>query len=98
MKILHMKTSCRLVRGPMCAARHSCQHYNIKISFSALPVVAANRLYSISLPNKLNISFNYHNFLILYMLGYLPYLPKLYKHMLSQRNKVLFKETEKKSA
>jgi hypothetical protein len=46
-------------------------------------------MYSVSLPNKLNVSFSYPTFLMIYMLGYFPYLPKLYFHMLRQRAKVL---------
>ena len=66
--------------------------------YSVLPIITATGMYSLSLPNKWNVAFNYPIFLMLYMAGYVPYLPKLYMHMMKQRSKMLGKaEGEKKS-
>lgn len=40
--------------------------------YAALPYVRQAGLYSISLPNKYNFSFDYHAFLILVMISYIP--------------------------
>lgn len=40
--------------------------------YAALPYVRRSGLYSISLPNKYNFSFDYHAFLILIMISYIP--------------------------
>ena len=40
--------------------------------YAALPFVRQAGLYSISLPNKYNFSFDYHAFLILIMISYIP--------------------------
>ncbi|KPP66821.1 PHS1 protein-like [Scleropages formosus] len=57
--------------------------------YSALPYVQKTGLYSITLPNKYNFSFDYHTFLILTMISYIPLFPQLYFHMMRQRKKVL---------
>ncbi|NWY00560.1 HACD2 dehydratase, partial [Nothoprocta ornata] len=57
--------------------------------YAALPFVRQSGLYSISLPNKYNFSFDYYTFLILIMISYIPIFPQLYFHMLHQRRKVL---------
>ncbi|NXB77052.1 HACD2 dehydratase, partial [Donacobius atricapilla] len=57
--------------------------------YAALPFVRQSGLYSISLPNKYNFSFDYYTFLILVMISYIPIFPQLYFHMLHQRRKVL---------
>ncbi|XP_038603194.1 very-long-chain (3R)-3-hydroxyacyl-CoA dehydratase 2 [Tachyglossus aculeatus] len=57
--------------------------------YAALPFVRRAGLYSVSLPNKYNFSFDYHAFLILVMLSYIPLFPQLYFHMLRQRRKLL---------
>ncbi|KAM4626655.1 very-long-chain (3R)-3-hydroxyacyl-CoA dehydratase 2 [Discoglossus pictus] len=57
--------------------------------YAALPYVKQTGLYSISLPNKYNFSFDYFTFLILVMISYIPIFPQLYFHMLHQRRKVL---------
>ncbi|KPP63997.1 very-long-chain (3R)-3-hydroxyacyl-(acyl-carrier protein) dehydratase 2-like [Scleropages formosus] len=48
--------------------------------YASLPHVQRTGLYSLTLPNKYNFSFDYHTFLILTM---------LYFHMLRQRRKIL---------
>ncbi|CAM2100624.1 very-long-chain (3R)-3-hydroxyacyl-CoA dehydratase 2 [Caretta caretta] len=66
--------------------------------YAALPFVRQAGLYSISLPNKYNFSFDYYTFLILVMISYIPIFPQLYFHMLHQRRKVLsYTEEHKKS-
>uniref|UniRef100_A0A8C5BIJ7 Very-long-chain (3R)-3-hydroxyacyl-CoA dehydratase n=1 Tax=Gadus morhua TaxID=8049 RepID=A0A8C5BIJ7_GADMO len=57
--------------------------------YAALPYVQKTGLYSITLPNKYNFSFDYYSFLILAMVSYIPLFPQLYFHMLRQRKKVL---------
>ncbi|KAJ8311282.1 hypothetical protein KUTeg_011167 [Tegillarca granosa] len=47
------------------------------------------QIYSYSLPNALNVSFNFHYFLIFFMLSYIPVFPQLYTHMLAQRKKII---------
>uniref|UniRef100_A0AAY4C1A3 Very-long-chain (3R)-3-hydroxyacyl-CoA dehydratase n=1 Tax=Denticeps clupeoides TaxID=299321 RepID=A0AAY4C1A3_9TELE len=57
--------------------------------YAALPYVQKTGLFSVTLPNKYNFSFDYYTFLILTMLSYIPLFPQLYFHMLRQRKKVL---------
>ncbi|KAJ8321885.1 hypothetical protein KUTeg_000356 [Tegillarca granosa] len=47
------------------------------------------QIYSYSLPNALNVSFNFYYFLIFFMLSYIPVFPQLYTHMLAQRKKII---------
>ncbi|XP_064597266.1 very-long-chain (3R)-3-hydroxyacyl-CoA dehydratase 2-like [Liolophura sinensis] len=64
--------------------------------YSALPIVKSSGIYSISLPNRANMSFNYFYFLIAIMLSYIPIFPQLYFHMIHQRKKMLGEPEEKK--
>ncbi|XP_076603452.1 very-long-chain (3R)-3-hydroxyacyl-CoA dehydratase 2 [Chaetodon auriga] len=57
--------------------------------YAALPYVQKTGLYSVTLPNKYNFSFDYYSFLILIMISYIPLFPQLYFHMIRQRKKVL---------
>ncbi|KAG7240337.1 hypothetical protein INR49_026908 [Caranx melampygus] len=57
--------------------------------YAALPYVQKTGLYSVTLPNKYNFSFDYYTFLILVMISYIPLFPQLYFHMIRQRKKVL---------
>ncbi|XP_029112694.1 very-long-chain (3R)-3-hydroxyacyl-CoA dehydratase 2-like [Scleropages formosus] len=57
--------------------------------YASLPHVQRTGLYSLTLPNKYNFSFDYHTFLILTMVSYIPLFPQLYFHMLRQRRKIL---------
>ncbi|NXJ03746.1 HACD2 dehydratase, partial [Odontophorus gujanensis] len=66
--------------------------------YAALPFVRQSGLYSISLPNKYNFSFDYYTFLILVMISYIPLFPQLYFHMLHQRRKVLSHTEEHKKS
>lgn len=62
--------------------------------YSALPFVRQTSLYSITLPNKWNFSFDYYTFLILVMISYIPLFPQLYFHMIHQRRKVIGSKEE----
>ncbi|XP_072469873.1 very-long-chain (3R)-3-hydroxyacyl-CoA dehydratase 2 [Notamacropus eugenii] len=64
--------------------------------YAALPFVRQASLYSISLPNKYNFSFDYYAFLILIMISYIPLFPQLYLHMIHQRRKILSHPEEHK--
>uniref|UniRef100_A0A3P9NPZ7 Very-long-chain (3R)-3-hydroxyacyl-CoA dehydratase n=1 Tax=Poecilia reticulata TaxID=8081 RepID=A0A3P9NPZ7_POERE len=59
--------------------------------YAALPFVRRSGMYSMRLPNKYNVSFDYYYFLIIVMLSYIPF-PQLYLHMLRQRRRVLHGE------
>ncbi|XP_016345562.1 very-long-chain (3R)-3-hydroxyacyl-CoA dehydratase 1-like [Sinocyclocheilus anshuiensis] len=59
---------------------------------AALPYVRRSGMYSLRLPNKYNVSFDYYYFLIIVMLSYIPLFPQLYFHMLRQRRRVLHGE------
>ncbi|KAM6461604.1 very-long-chain (3R)-3-hydroxyacyl-CoA dehydratase 2 isoform 1-T1 [Liasis olivaceus] len=66
--------------------------------YAALPFVRRSGLFSISLPNKYNFSFDYYTFLILVMISYIPIFPQLYFHMLHQRRKILSTTEEHKKS
>lgn len=57
--------------------------------FSSLHHVAKSGLYSLSMPNAINFGFDFHLFLIVVMLSYIPIFPQLYFHMIRQRKKVI---------
>ena len=40
--------------------------------YAALPIVRRTAMYSLRLPNKYNVSFDYYYFLIIAMLSYIP--------------------------
>ncbi|XP_030045790.1 very-long-chain (3R)-3-hydroxyacyl-CoA dehydratase 1 isoform X1 [Microcaecilia unicolor] len=60
--------------------------------YAALPYVQKTGMYSLRLPNKYNVSFDYYYFLLIVMAFYIPLFPQLYFHMLRQRRKVLLGE------
>uniref|UniRef100_A0A2K5QFT2 Very-long-chain (3R)-3-hydroxyacyl-CoA dehydratase n=1 Tax=Cebus imitator TaxID=2715852 RepID=A0A2K5QFT2_CEBIM len=60
--------------------------------YAALPYVKKTGMFSIRLPNKYNVSFDYYYFLLITMTSYIPLFPQLYFHMLRQRRKVLHGE------
>ncbi|XP_036376609.1 very-long-chain (3R)-3-hydroxyacyl-CoA dehydratase 1 isoform X2 [Megalops cyprinoides] len=60
--------------------------------YAALPYVRKSGMFSMRLPNKYNVSFDYYIFLIIVMISYIPLFPQLYFHMLRQRRKVLHGE------
>ncbi|XP_078234798.1 very-long-chain (3R)-3-hydroxyacyl-CoA dehydratase 1 isoform X2 [Pogona vitticeps] len=60
--------------------------------YTALPYVKRSGMYSVRLPNKYNVSFDYYYFLLIVMVSYVPLFPQLYFHMLRQRRRVLHGE------
>ncbi|XP_033021686.1 very-long-chain (3R)-3-hydroxyacyl-CoA dehydratase 1 isoform X5 [Lacerta agilis] len=60
--------------------------------YAALPYVKRSGMFSVRLPNKYNVSFDYYYFLLVVMASYVPLFPQLYFHMLRQRRKVLHGE------
>ncbi|XP_032093259.1 very-long-chain (3R)-3-hydroxyacyl-CoA dehydratase 1 isoform X2 [Thamnophis elegans] len=60
--------------------------------YAALPFVKRSGMFSVRLPNKYNVSFDYYYFLLIIMASYIPLFPQLYFHMLRQRRKVLHGE------
>ncbi|EDO30588.1 predicted protein, partial [Nematostella vectensis] len=60
--------------------------------YASLPFVQKSGIYSVALPNPLNVGFSYYFFLIAVMLSYIPIFPQLYFHMIGQRRKVLSSE------
>ncbi|KAM6281709.1 very-long-chain (3R)-3-hydroxyacyl-CoA dehydratase 1 isoform 1-T1 [Porphyrio hochstetteri] len=60
--------------------------------YAALPYVKKTGMFSLRLPNKYNVSFDYYYFLIIVMFSYIPLFPQLYFHMLRQRRRVLHGE------
>ncbi|XP_021011566.2 LOW QUALITY PROTEIN: very-long-chain (3R)-3-hydroxyacyl-CoA dehydratase 1 [Mus caroli] len=60
--------------------------------YAALPYVKKSGMFSVRLPNKYNVSFDYYYFLLITMASYIPLFPQLYFHMLRQRRKVLHGE------
>lgn len=57
--------------------------------FVALPYIKGADLYTISLPNFFNFSFNYVYFIMLVASSYIPIFPMLYLHMFAQRKKII---------
>ena len=57
--------------------------------YSSLAVIARTGLFSIPMPNPLNVSFYYEYALVGVMLSYIPFFPQLYFYMLAQRKKIL---------
>ena len=57
--------------------------------YSALRPIARSGLYSLPMPNPLNVSFHFEVALVGIILSYIPFFPQLYFYMLAQRKKVL---------
>ncbi|GFG36387.1 hypothetical protein Cfor_06104 [Coptotermes formosanus] len=64
--------------------------------YAAQSYVAKTKLWSLEMPNKLNVTFSYHYFLLFTMLLYIPVFPQMYLHMFTQRQKVMAVSTGKK--
>ncbi|XP_015475103.1 very-long-chain (3R)-3-hydroxyacyl-CoA dehydratase 1 isoform X5 [Parus major] len=60
--------------------------------FIAHSIKQKTGMFSLRLPNKYNVSFDYYYFLIIVMFSYVPLFPQLYFHMLRQRRRVLHGE------
>jgi len=63
---------------------------------ASIPTIKAENPFSVTMPNSLNVTFNFHVALIGIMLSYIPFFPQLYLHMFSQRRKIIGK-TDKKA-
>jgi very-long-chain (3R)-3-hydroxyacyl-CoA dehydratase len=59
--------------------------------FVALPFIKDRNLFSMAMPNKFNIAFNYYTFCVVALVFYIPGLPHMFSHMMSQRTKQLAK-------
>ncbi|XP_041360875.1 very-long-chain (3R)-3-hydroxyacyl-CoA dehydratase 2-like [Gigantopelta aegis] len=59
------------------------------VIWASLSYVEKTRMFSLDLPNQMNISFNFFYYLWFVMLMYIPLFPQLYLHMLTQRKKIL---------
>ncbi|XP_002733798.1 very-long-chain (3R)-3-hydroxyacyl-CoA dehydratase 2-like [Saccoglossus kowalevskii] len=57
--------------------------------YASLPYIKESDIYTITLPNDYNISFNYSYFVIFIMVMYIPVFPRLYSHMIRQRKKII---------
>eukprot|EP01101_Sappina_pedata_P006934 TRINITY_DN3563_c0_g1_i1.p1 TRINITY_DN3563_c0_g1~~TRINITY_DN3563_c0_g1_i1.p1 ORF type:complete len:240 (-),score=100.73 TRINITY_DN3563_c0_g1_i1:91-768(-) len=55
----------------------------------SIPIAHESGIFSITMPNALNFGFSFEFLLYAIALSYLPGLPMMYGHMLSQRKKVL---------
>jgi very-long-chain (3R)-3-hydroxyacyl-CoA dehydratase len=57
--------------------------------WTSLEYVGRTKMWSIEMPNKLNISFSLWTAIFLIMLAYIPLFPQMYMHMVHQRQKTL---------
>jgi len=57
--------------------------------YVSLARVARDKLFTWTMPNSLNMTFNFYYVLIAIMLSYIPLFPQLYFHMIAQRKKVI---------
>lgn len=57
--------------------------------YKSLHYVEERGILNLTLPNRLNASFNFYYFLIAVMLSYIPIFPQLFSHMLTHREKAL---------
>lgn len=65
---------------------------------SALPYIKRRKLFTMTLPNAANFSFDYHLAVILIIASYAPFFPQLFGHLLKQRTKFLYPKQESKKA
>lgn len=65
--------------------------------WAAYQFVSETGMWSTTLPNPINFTFDYGYFLLASMLAYIPVFPQLYLHMFSQRKKVVGGESNKKN-
>lgn len=63
--------------------------------WAAQKEVGKNQLYSIDMPNRYNVIFNYQHVLWFLMVLYIPLFPQLYLYMFGQRKKALSKAKSK---
>ncbi|XP_071452115.1 very-long-chain (3R)-3-hydroxyacyl-CoA dehydratase hpo-8 [Hetaerina americana] len=51
--------------------------------------VAHSKMFTVEMPNILNVTFSYRYFLLINMFLYLPLFPQMYLHMFAQRRKII---------
>uniref|UniRef100_A0ACD5V9G2 Uncharacterized protein n=1 Tax=Avena sativa TaxID=4498 RepID=A0ACD5V9G2_AVESA len=61
----------------------------VGLIFVAMPSMKTSRKYCLTMPNKLNFSFNYHYTSAFLTTLYIPVFPYLFRYMLAKRKKVL---------
>ena len=57
--------------------------------YASLDRISREKIFTLSMPNKYNLVFNFYFVLIMIMLSYIPLFPQLYFHMIAQRKKVI---------
>ena len=57
--------------------------------YVSLARIAREKIFTWTMPNQLNMTFNFSYVLIAIMLSYIPLFPQLYFHMIAQRKKVI---------
>ncbi|KAH7636669.1 protein tyrosine phosphatase-like protein [Dermatophagoides farinae] len=58
-------------------------------TYAALRPIRQQKFLSFDLPNKLNFSFHYDVYCIIFMLSYIHFFPQLYLYMFGQRKKII---------
>ncbi|GFH20083.1 Very-long-chain (3R)-3-hydroxyacyl-CoA dehydratase, partial [Haematococcus lacustris] len=61
----------------------------LTMAYLAMPTIKRTSLWAYTMPNALNIGFDYYIVCWLIIAGYLPGLPQLYSYLLGQRRKQL---------
>jgi len=62
--------------------------------YKAFPLAKATHMFSIEMPNSLNFGFSFYYALVVLILLYIPGLPKMYGHMITQRKRSLYPKTD----
>ncbi|XP_070534942.1 very-long-chain (3R)-3-hydroxyacyl-CoA dehydratase 2-like [Ptychodera flava] len=57
--------------------------------YASISYLKESEMFSITLPNDYNVSFNYFYFVVVVMVLYIPIFPRLYSHMIRQRKKII---------
>ncbi|KAL5241137.1 hypothetical protein ACI65C_008547 [Semiaphis heraclei] len=66
------------------------------VYWTSLGYVGRTKMWSIEMPNKLNIAFSLWSAIAMVMLVYIPLFPQMYMHMVNQRKKTLGSPETKK--
>ncbi|XP_077990338.1 very-long-chain (3R)-3-hydroxyacyl-CoA dehydratase 2-like [Glandiceps talaboti] len=57
--------------------------------YKSLSYIKESEMFSMTLPNDYNVSFNFYYFVIVTLIMYIPVFPRLYSHMIRQRKKII---------
>lgn len=57
--------------------------------YKSMPYIKERGILNLTLPNRVNASFNFYYLLIIVMISYIPIFPQLFSRMLTQRDKAL---------